>query len=84
LILDEPTAGVDIGTKVEIYHLIRDLANAGAAILLISSSLPEILGMSDRIMVMSKGRITAKLNTGEATEEELVRAALGATVLAPT
>jgi ABC-type sugar transport system ATPase subunit len=83
LILDEPTAGVDIGTKVEIYHLIRELANAGAAILLISSSLPEILGLSDRIMVMSKGRITAALNPGEATEEELVRAALGVAALAP-
>jgi ABC-type sugar transport system ATPase subunit len=77
LILDEPTAGIDVGAKVEIYQLIRQLADSGAAILLISSELPEILGLSDDILVMSKGRIVAHRPNEGADEEELIRAALG-------
>jgi rhamnose transport system ATP-binding protein len=83
LLLDEPTRGVDIGAKVEIYGLIRQLADQGAAVMLISSELPEILHLADRIVVMSKGRIVWDRENeaaGEgdvAEEEQLVRAALG-------
>jgi ABC-type sugar transport system ATPase subunit len=77
LILDEPTAGIDVGAKVEIYQLIRQLADNGAAIMLISSELPEILGLSDEIIVMSKGRIVARRPNEGAREEDLIRAALG-------
>ncbi|MGB9809000.1 MAG: sugar ABC transporter ATP-binding protein, partial [Caldanaerobacter sp.] len=68
IILDEPTRGVDVGAKYEIYTLIRQLAKEGKAILLISSELPEILGLSDRIYVMSKGRITGELKGDEADQ----------------
>lgn len=77
LLLDEPTRGVDIGAKTEIYHLIRELVAHDVAVLLISSSLPEILGLSDRVLVMSKGRIVAEHETASATEEGLLSAALG-------
>ena len=60
LILDEPTRGVDVGAKAEIYHLINDLAADGLAILIISSELPEILALSDRVLVMKSGRITGE------------------------
>ena len=74
LILDEPTPGVDVGAKAEIYALVSRLADSGAAILLISSDLPELLGLSDRVLVMSRGRIVAELDEG-ATEESVMRAA---------
>jgi len=77
LLLDEPTRGVDVGAKTEIYALIRDLVAHDAAILLISSSLPEILGLSDRVIVMSKGRLVHERKVAETTEEELLKAALG-------
>jgi len=83
LLLDEPTRGVDIGAKIEIYRLIRELAAQGAAVMLISSELPEILHLADRIVVMSKGRIVwdreneAGGEADVAEEEQLVRAALG-------
>jgi ABC-type sugar transport system ATPase subunit len=77
LLLDEPTRGVDIGAKVEIYQLIRNLADEGAAVMLISSALPEVIGLSDRIIVMAKGRVVAERNELGATEEELLSAALG-------
>jgi ribose transport system ATP-binding protein len=77
LIFDEPTRGIDVGAKVEIYQLINQLAARGAAILMISSELPEILGMSDRILVMHAGRITGHFVVGEATQEKLLAAALG-------
>ena len=64
LILDEPTRGIDVGAKAEIYHLIDDLANQGLGIMLISSELSEILGLSDRIYVMQHGRITGELVRG--------------------
>ncbi len=72
LILDEPTRGIDVGAKAEIYHLIDDLANEGLGIMLISSELPEILGLSDRIYVMQNGRITGELSGAEATEEAVL------------
>ena len=60
LILDEPTRGVDIGAKYDIYKLIFDLADRGVAIVMVSSELPEILGMSDRVLVMNAGRVAAE------------------------
>jgi ribose transport system ATP-binding protein len=76
-IFDEPTRGVDVGAKVEIYNLINRLTAQGAGIIMISSELPELLGMSDRIVVMHRGRIRTMLERGEATEERVVSAALG-------
>ncbi|MBF8257557.1 MAG: ABC-type sugar transport system, ATPase component, partial [Anaerolineales bacterium] len=77
LILDEPTRGVDVATKVEIYQLISDLAAGGIGILLISSELPEILGLSDRALVMREGRIVGEFTRAEASEEQLLAAASG-------
>jgi ABC-type sugar transport system ATPase subunit len=79
LILDEPTRGVDVATKVEIYQLISDLAAAGIGILLISSELPEILGLSDRALVMREGRIAGEFARAAASEEQLLAAAAGVT-----
>jgi putative multiple sugar transport system ATP-binding protein len=73
LILDEPTRGIDVGAKHEIYMIINNLAAQGIACLLISSEMPEIIGMSDRIYVMSEGRITAELEGKTATQEEIMR-----------
>ncbi|KPC99729.1 Galactose/methyl galactoside import ATP-binding protein MglA [Geobacillus sp. BCO2] len=73
LILDEPTRGIDVGAKYEIYTIIQQLADAGKGILMISSELPEILGMCDRIYVMSEGRITGEVPREEATQEKLMR-----------
>jgi ABC-type sugar transport system ATPase subunit len=69
LILDEPTRGIDVGAKAEIYHLMAELARQGKAILMISSELPEVLGMSDRVIVMSSGRFVASFPRGQATPE---------------
>jgi ribose transport system ATP-binding protein len=76
-IFDEPTRGVDVGSKVEIYNLMNRLTARGAGIIMISSELPELLGMSDRVLVMHRGRIQAELAREEATEERLLSAALG-------
>lgn len=76
IILDEPTRGVDVGAKFEIYKLIRSLADRGMAIIMISSELPEILGLSDRILVLSKGKQTALLSKAEATQEVIMRYAV--------
>jgi ribose transport system ATP-binding protein len=76
-IFDEPTRGVDVGAKVEIYQLMNRLTAAGAGILMISSELPELLGMSDRILVMHRGRIQAEFQATAATEERVLSAALG-------
>jgi ribose transport system ATP-binding protein len=76
-IFDEPTRGVDVGAKVEIYNLMNRLTAQGAGIIMISSELPELLGMSDRILVMHRGRIHAELDRAEATEERVLSAALG-------
>ncbi len=72
LIVDEPTRGVDVGAKVEIYTLLRRLAADGVAILLISSELPEVLGMADRILVMHEGKLTGALARNQATEERIM------------
>jgi rhamnose transport system ATP-binding protein len=77
LILDEPTRGVDIGAKVEVHRIISDLAAAGLGIVLISSELPEVLAMSDRIIVLHEGRITAEIARAEASEERVMFAATG-------
>ncbi len=78
-VFDEPTRGIDVGSKVEIYHLMNRLAAGGAGIVMISSELPELLGMSDRILVMHQGRIQAELDRADATEERVLSAALGLT-----
>lgn len=78
LIFDEPTRGIDVGSKVEIYNLINQLAERGLGILMISSELPEVLGMSDRILVMRQGRIVADLPTTEATQAKVMAYAIGA------
>jgi ribose transport system ATP-binding protein len=72
LLIDEPTRGVDVGAKREIYQLLRDLVARGVAIVMVSSELPEILGMSDRIVVMREGRVSAELSRDEATEERIM------------
>jgi ribose transport system ATP-binding protein len=77
LIFDEPTRGIDVGAKVEIYRLINQLARDGVAILMVSSELPEILGMSDRILVMQAGRIAHILSRDEASEEKIMEYATG-------
>ncbi|GAB2845847.1 sugar ABC transporter ATP-binding protein [Microbacterium insulae] len=76
LIVDEPTRGIDVGTKSEVHRLLSELAGRGIAILMISSELPEILGMSDRVLVMSEGRITANLDRADASPEAIMHAAL--------
>ncbi len=77
LILDEPTHGVDVGTKADVHRTISHLASQGLTILLISSELPEILGMSDRVLVMREGRLVAELSRAEATQERVIQAAAG-------
>jgi rhamnose transport system ATP-binding protein len=77
IILDEPTQGVDVGAKAEIHRLMSELAGRGLAVLMISSELPEILGMSDRIAVMHAGEIVGTLNRAEATQEKVLQLALG-------
>lgn len=77
LILDEPTRGVDIGAKKEIYDLMNRLASEGVAILMISSELPEVLGMSDRVLVMREGKLTGHFNREEATQEKIMMCATG-------
>ena len=72
LILDEPTQGIDVGAKSEIHRLMCDLAEEGLAILMISSELPEVLGMSDRVAVMSHGRIVGVLDRAEATPDSVM------------
>jgi ribose transport system ATP-binding protein len=76
LILDEPTRGIDVGAKVEIYQLINELTAAGAAVLMISSDLPEVLGMSDRVLVMAQGRIAGELSADEATQDSVMALAV--------
>ena len=76
LILDEPTRGIDVGAKSEIYKLIDDLAAQGIAILLISSEMPELIGLADRVLVMAEGRITAELSGDAIAEEEILRHAM--------
>ena len=77
LIIDEPTRGIDVGAKVEIYKLINKLTKAGHTVLMVSSELPEILGMSDRVYVMHEGKITGELTRQEATQEKILHYATG-------
>jgi ABC-type sugar transport system ATPase subunit len=75
LILDEPTRGIDVGAKAEIHRLISRLAKEGAAVIMISSEMPEILGMSDRVLVMRQGRVAGILDRDRATQVDLMRLA---------
>jgi rhamnose transport system ATP-binding protein len=77
LIVDEPTRGIDVGTKAEVHRLLSQLAADGIAVLMISSDLPEVLGMADRILVMHEGRISAEITRADATEESVMAAATG-------
>ena len=77
LILDEPTRGIDVNAKHEIYELIRRLADSGKSIILISSELPEVLKMSDRILIMYEGRMTGELDGKEAVEDSVMYYAVG-------
>ncbi|ANS73879.1 D-ribose transporter ATP-binding protein [Paenibacillus yonginensis] len=77
LIMDEPTRGIDVGAKYEIYHLMNRLVAQGVAIIMISSELPEVLGMSDRILVMSEGEFVREFDWREATQENIMQAATG-------
>jgi ABC-type sugar transport system ATPase subunit len=77
-LLDEPTRGVDVGVKHEIYEMMNRWTEAGCAILLITSEMPELLAMSDRILVLSRGRITARFKRGEASQEKILHAAMAA------
>ncbi len=77
LFLDEPTRGIDVGAKQEIYTLINNLAKDGLAIVLVSSELPEVLGMADRVMVLHEGKVTGEFSRSEATPEKVMRAATG-------
>jgi rhamnose transport system ATP-binding protein len=77
LIVDEPTRGIDVATKAEVHHLLIELARSGVGILMISSELPEVLGVSDRILVMREGRLIAEFTRADASEEALMSAAMG-------
>ncbi len=77
IIFDEPTRGIDVGAKQEIYQLMLELAKEGMAILMISSEMPELLGMSDTIMVMHEGEVMGQLSKEEATQEKILELASG-------
>jgi rhamnose transport system ATP-binding protein len=77
LIVDEPTRGIDVATKAEVHRLLSQSAADGKAVLMISSELPEVLGMADRIYVMHEGRLTAEMARSEATQEKIMFAATG-------
>ena len=76
LLLDEPTRGIDVGAKYEIYCIINDLAAAGKCVVLISSELPEVLGMSDRIYIMNEAKIVGEMKAEEATQENIMQVIL--------
>ena len=80
LIVDEPTRGIDVGAKAEVHRTLSQLANEGMAIIMISSELPEVIGMADRVLVMHEGKLTAELSRSDATEEVIMFAATGQTV----
>jgi D-xylose transport system ATP-binding protein len=75
LIMDEPTRGIDVGAKVEIYNIMNKLTKAGVGIIMISSELPELIGMCDRFLVLSRGKVSAELPRGEADEVSIMMAA---------
>ena len=84
LIFDEPTRGIDVGAKEEIYALMRRLSDRGAAIIMISSEMPELLGMSDRILVLAKGRVAGELSKDQFDQERVLRLASGLEVVGTT
>jgi rhamnose transport system ATP-binding protein len=77
LIVDEPTRGIDVGTKAEVHRLLSELAREGLAVLMVSSELPEVLGMADRVLVMHEGRLVKELSREQAGEESVMFAATG-------
>lgn len=77
MILDEPTRGIDVGSKAEIYSLIYDLAKRGVAVIVVSSEMQEIMGISDRIITVFEGKITAEFQRETATDQAILAAALG-------
>jgi rhamnose transport system ATP-binding protein len=77
LIVDEPTRGIDVGTKAEIHRLLDQLVAEGVAVLMISSELPEVLGMADRVLVLREGRLVGELSRADADEASIMRAATG-------
>lgn len=77
--LDEPTRGIDVGAKLEIYEIINQLTDAGKAVVLVSSELPELIGISDRILILQGGRSGGEFSGAEATQEKLLAAAMGQT-----
>jgi ribose transport system ATP-binding protein len=77
VIFDEPTRGIDVGAKLEVYELMNDLVRQGVGIIMISSELPEIIGMSDRIIVLHEGKVTGELTKTEATQERILNMATG-------
>ena len=76
ILLDEPTRGVDVGAKAEIYKIINDLASKGFAIIMVSSELPELIAVSDRIIVMREGRISGEIDAKDVTEEQVMALAI--------
>ena len=79
LLIDEPTRGIDVGAKAEVYRALTQQVEQGLAVVMVSSELPEILGMADRVLVIHEGRVSATLVRGQATEENIMSAALGQT-----
>ena len=77
LILDEPTRGIDVGAKYEIYNIMNQLVDQGVCVVMISSELPELLGMSDRILVMCEGKFTGELSWQEVDQEKIIYYATG-------
>ena len=80
VILDEPTRGIDVGAKVEVYEIINELVVDGLAVLIASSELPELMGIADRIVMLTHGRIGGTFSRAEATQERLLAAAMGLTI----
>jgi D-xylose transport system ATP-binding protein len=76
ILLDEPTRGIDVGAKVEVYETINKLTAEGKAVVLVSSELPELIGMSDRILILSNGRVGGLFSRNEATQEAIMNAAM--------
>ena len=77
IIMDEPTRGIDVGAKRDIYDLMNELTSQGVAIIMVSSELPEVIGMSDRILVIHEGKIAGELDHEEATQEKIITLATG-------
>jgi ribose transport system ATP-binding protein len=75
IIMDEPTRGVDVGAKAEIYRIMRELAGRGLAVLMISSEMPEVIGLADRVFIMREGVITGELGAGEIDEQRIIQLA---------